>query len=228
VSAYYKNTTHLITRYLTPGIDPNGKSIWISTYENANGAYTVGGEITSTNNIAKWWDITLNLNLYNSHINTENLDQPSQPDLWSWFGKFNSNFKIPGNFTVQLTAIYQSKTNLPVNLNQNQFGPPGNVQQSSSQGYIKPYYGIDIAVKYSFLKQNAATITASMTDIFRNRWSDQYSFANGFTQEYDRLKDPQLFRLVFAYRFGKMDLNLFKRKSMNGQGMGDAGSSMQQ
>jgi len=228
VSAYYKNTNHLITRYLQPGVDPNGKSIWISTYENANGAYTVGGEITSTDNIAKWWDVTLNLNVYNSRINTENLDQPSQPNLWSWFGKFNSNFKIPGNFTVQLTAIYQSKTNLPVNLNQNQFGPPGNVQQSSSQGYIKPYYGFDIAVKYSFLKQNAATITASMTDIFRNRWSDQYSFANGFTQEYDRLKDPQLFRLVFAYRFGKMDLNLFKRKSMNGQGMGDAGSSMQQ
>jgi len=228
VSAYYKNTSHLITRYLTPGIDPNGKSVWISTYENANGAYTVGGEVTSTNNIAKWWDITLNLNLYNSHINTENLKQPSQPDLWSWFGKFNSNFKIPGNFTVQLTAIYQSKTNLPVNLNNNQFGPPGQVQQSSSQGYIKPYYGIDIAVKYSFLKQNAATITASMTDIFRNRSSDQFSFADGFVQEYDRLKDPQLFRLVFAYRFGKMDLNIFKRKSMNGQGMGDAGSSMQQ
>jgi ferric enterobactin receptor len=228
VSAYYKYTSDLITRYLVPDVDPKGNPVFVNTYVNANNSYTVGGEITSTNNIAKWWDMTLNVNVYNSHINTDNLQQASQPALWSWFGKFNSNFKIPGNFTVQLTAIYQSKTNLPINLNNNQFGPPGNVQQSSSQGYIKPYYGFDIAVKYSFLKQNAASVTASMTDIFRNRWSDQYSVSEGFVQEYDRLKDPQLFRLVFSYRFGKMDLNLFKRKSMNGQGMGDAGSSMQQ
>ena len=228
ISAYYKNTTNLITRYQDSGLNPIGKPVLINTYENANSAYTVGGEITSTDNITKWWDISVNLNVYNSHINTENLQQASQAALWSWFGKFNSNFKIPGNFTVQLTAIYQSKTNIPVNLNNNQFGPPGQVQQSSAQGYIKPYYGFDIAVKYSFLKQNAASITASMTDIFRNRWSDQFSSSPFFSQEYDRLKDPQLFRLVFAYRFGKMDLNIFKRKSMNGQGMGDAGSSMQQ
>ncbi|HEY4111996.1 outer membrane beta-barrel protein [Puia sp.] len=228
VSAYYKHTTNLITRYQDSGINPIGQPVLINTYENANNAYTVGGEITSTDNITKWWDISLNVNVYNSHINTENLQQASQAALWSWFGKFNSNFKIPGNFTVQLTAIYQSKTNLPINLNNNQFGPPGTVQQSSAQGYIKPYYGFDLAVKYSFLKQNAASITATMTDIFRNRWSDQFSSSPFFSQEFDRLKDPQLFRLVFSYRFGKMDLNLFKRKSMNGQGMGDAGSSMQQ
>jgi ferric enterobactin receptor len=227
-SVYYKYTSNLITRYQIPGVDPTGKAVFINTYENANNAYTVGGEITSTDNITKWWDISANVNVYNSHINTDNLNQPSQQALWSYFGKFNSNFKIPGNFTVQLTAIYQSKTNLPVNLNQNQFGPPGTVIQSSSQGYIKPYWGVDVAVKYSFLKNNAASITASMTDIFRTRWSDQYSSSADFTQEYDRLKDPQLFRLVFAYRFGKMDLNLFKRKSMNGQGMGDAGGSMSQ
>ena len=228
ISAYYKYTSNLITRYQDSGTSPVGKPILINTYQNAANAYTVGGEITSTDNITKWWDVTLNVNVYNSHINTNNLNQPSQPALWTWFGKFNSNFKLPHNFTVQLTAIYQGKTNLPVNLNNNQFGPPGSVTQSSSQGYIKPYYGFDLAVKYSFLKQNAASITASMTDIFRNRWSDQYSSSQFFSQEYNRLKDPQLFRLVFAYRFGKMDLNIFKRKSMNGSGMGDAGGSMQQ
>jgi hypothetical protein len=57
-----------------------------------------------------------------------------------------------------------------------------------------------------------------MSDIFRNRWSDQYSHSPYFAQQYNRLKDPQLFRVVFAYRFGKMDLNLFKRKDMNSQG----------
>lgn len=228
ISGYYKYTSNLITRYQDSGTNPVGKAVLINSYENANNSYSVGAEVTSTLNLTKWWDATVNLNLYNSHINTTNLKQISQDALWSWFGKFNSNFKLPANFTIQLTAIYQSKTNLPVNLNQNQFGPPGSVSQSSSQGYIKPYYGFDLAVKKSFLKNNALSVTASMTDIFRNRWSDVYSQSPYFAQEYDRLKDPQLFRVVLNYRFGKMDLNLFKRKSMNGQGMGDAGSSLQQ
>jgi len=218
ISGYYKYTSNLMTRYQDSGVNPIGQPVLINTYENANNAYTVGGEITSTDNITKWWDISINLNIYNSHINTDNLKQPSQDAILSWFGKFNSNFKLPANFSVQLTAIYQSKTNLPVNLNQNNFGPPGSTTQSSSQGYIKPYYGFDLAVKKSFLKNNAASITASMSDIFRNRWSDQYSQSQFFSQEYNRLKDPQLFRVVFAYRFGKMDLNLFKRKDMNSQG----------
>jgi ferric enterobactin receptor len=226
ISGYYKYTTNLITRFQDSGLSPLAKPVLINTFENANNAYTVGGEITSTNNITKWWDITTNINVYNSHINTSNLNQPSQPALWSWFGKFNSNFKLPSNFSLQLTAIYQSKSNLPVNQNANQFAPPGANTQTSSQGYIKPTYGVDIAVKKSFLKNNAASLTLSMTDIFRTRWSDQFSQSAFFMQEYDRLKDPQLVRLVFAYRFGKMDLNLFKRKDMNSQGMGDAGSSL--
>ena len=227
LSAYYKYTSNLITRYQDSGSNPVGERVLINTYENANDAYTVGAEVTSTDNITKWWDVTLNVNVYNSHINTDNLNQPSQEALWSWFGKFNSNFKLPANFTLQLTAIYQSKTNLPVNQNANQFGPPGSNTQSSSQGYIKSFYGFDLAVKKSFLKNNAASVTVSMTDIFRTRWSDQYSQSQYFSQEYNRLKDPQLVRVVFAYRFGKMDLNLFKRKNMNAQGMGDAGQSLQ-
>jgi outer membrane receptor protein involved in Fe transport len=227
ISGYYKYTENLITRFQDSGLNPIGEQILINTYENANNAYTTGAEITSTDKITNWWDISLNLNAYNSHINTENLKQPSTAALWSWFGKFNSNFKLPSNFTVQLTAIYQSKTNLPVNQNSNQFGPPGSTTQSSSQGYIKPFYGIDLAVKKTFLKNNAASLTVSMSDVFGTRWSDQFSQSAFFAQEYDRLKDPQLVRVVFAYRFGKMDLNLFKRKDMNTQGMGDAGSSLQ-
>jgi ferric enterobactin receptor len=227
VSGYYKYTTNLITRYQDSALNPNGKPILINTYENANNAYTVGGEVTSTNTLTKWWDITLNINVYNSHINTNNLNEASQPAILSYFGKFNSNFKLPAGFTIQLTAIYQSKTQLPVNLSSNQFGPPNSSTQSSSQGYIKSYYGFDMAIKKTFLKNQAGSLTVSMTDIFRTRWSDQYSTSNLFKQEYDRLKDPQLVRVVFAYRFGKMDLNLFKRKSMNGSGMQDASGGMQ-
>jgi outer membrane receptor protein involved in Fe transport len=227
-SIYYKYTQNLITRFQQKGINPVGDSVLINTWENANSAQSYGAEVTSTNTVTKWWDFSVNLNVYNAKINTDNLNETSQNALWSWFGKLNSNFKLPQRFTIQLTAAYQSKTNLPVNQNTQQFGPPNSTTQASAQGYIKPFWGVDIAVKRTFFKNDAGSVTVSFSDIFRTRWQDQYSISPGlFTQEYDRLKDPQLVRVVFAYRFGKMDLNLFKRKDMNNQGMGDAGSSLQ-
>ena len=46
----------------------------------------------------------------------------------------------------------------------------------------------------------------------------------------DRLRDPQMIRLTFAYRFGKVDMNLFKRKNLKsmGEGMQGATDGMQQ
>ena len=92
-----------------------------------------------------------------------------------------------------------------------------NQSQSASQGYIKASWGIDLAVKKSFLKNNAAAITLSINDIFRTRVSDQYSSSEYFTQTYNRLRDPQMVKLNFSYRFGKIDASLFKRKTSKGE-----------
>jgi len=159
-------------------------------------------------------DISTNVNIYNSKVNTDNVSGESQPALWSWFGKFNSNFKLPSKFFIQLTATYQSKTNLPVNNNYGQMGGPPMMQsQSTSQGYIKAFWGTDLAVKKTFLKNNAASISLSISDIFKTRYMSQYSQSVYFVQNYNRLRDPQMVRLNFSYRFGKIDALLFKRKN---------------
>jgi hypothetical protein len=127
---------------------------------------------------------------------------------------------------VQLTTTYQSKTNLPINTNQGFGGPGFGQSQSSSQGYISASWGMDVAVKKTFMKSKALSLTLSVNDIFRTRVSNQYSYSNYFIQHYNRLRDPQMVRLNIAYRFGKIDMSLFKRKNMKGeQGAGD---SMQQ
>ena len=227
-SVYYKHTTNLITRYLdTAQNELTGKQDLINTYVNANSSNTIGAEITSVTNLAKWWDMTANINVYNSKINTDNVNGSSQPALWSWFGKLNNNFKLPSKFKLQLTGMYQSKTNLPVNTNSgNMGGPMGNQTQSASQGYIRPFYSVDAAISKSFLKADAATVSLSFSDIFRTRKSDQHSESAFFVQDYSRLRDPQMLKLNFTYRFGKMDVSLFKRKNMNAGG--DATQGMQQ
>lgn len=217
-SLYYKHTDNLITRYLSEQTDAvSGNTELINTYINANSSYAAGAEATIINNITKWWDISTNLNVYNSKVNSSNVSTTQQAAIWSLFGKFNSNFKLPSNFAVQLTTTYQSKTNLPVSSGGQMGGPPMMQSQSSSQGYIKPFWGMDLAVKKSFLKNNAASVSLSVTDIFKTRINSQYSSSDYFTQTYSRLRDPQMVKLNFSYRFGKLDASLFKRKSNNGE-----------
>ncbi len=224
-SIYYKHSDNLITRYLSPGTNPfTGKEDIINTYINASSSYSYGAEVTSINKIAKWWDATTDINVYQSKINTSNIvGSTSQDAMLSWFGKLNNNFKLPNSFSIQLSADYQSKTNLPINNSQG--GPGGGgpfgQAQSSSQGYINSYWGADIAVKKSFLKNNAASVSVSMNDIFSTRKQDQYSVSPYFTQDYNRLNNPQLVRVNFTYHFGKMDVSLFKRQNNKASGTQD-------
>jgi outer membrane receptor protein involved in Fe transport len=225
-SVYYKHTTNLITRYLTQGVNPfTGNEDIINSYINANSSYSYGAEVTSINKLTKWWDMTANVNVYDSKINTDNIPGSiSQAAILSWFGKLNSNFKLPGSFTIQLSADYQSKTNLPINNNQG--GPGGGgpfgQAQSSSQGYMRSKWGADIAVKKTFLKNNAASVSLSFSDIFRTRIQDQYSTSQYFIQNYSRLNNPQMLRLNLTYNFGKLDVSLFKRQNTKNTATQDA------
>ena len=226
-SLYYKKTDQLITRYVDTFTNAiSGKPDLVNTWVNANYSQTVGAEFTAVNTITKWWDLTTNVNVYNAYINITNVNTTSQPAMWSWFGKLNANFKLPWKLKLQATAFYQSKSNLPVNSGAGTQGggPGGNAGVSSaSQGYISPFWAVDAALSRSFLKNDAASVSVSISDIFRSRWNDQYSFQEGlFNQQANRIRDPQLVRVNFTYRFGKMDVSLFKRKNMNTSGSQDA------
>lgn len=233
-SVYYKYSTDLISRYLDTATIPGYEKRPVLTYINANSSRSVGLELTSQNTLAKWWDINTNVNLYNSKIEINPTLGASQDAIWSWFGKVNSNFKLPKNFTVQLSGTYQSKTNLPPSGSggggmrggggPGGGGPGGGFSQSAAQGYIKANYAVDAAIKKSFLKNNAASVTFSVNDIFRTRKFDQYTVSNVLIQETHRMGDSPMMRLTFAYRFGKMDMSLFKRKNTRAEGEGMQGA----
>lgn len=222
-SVYYKHTTNLITRYLDTITVASAKHP-VSTYTNAHSSRSVGAELTSQNTLAKWWDLTTNVNVYNSKINTDNIDGNSRDALWSLFAKVNTTFKLPSRFKLQLSGTYQSKTNLPVNQNTGFGGPGFGGPQSAAQGYIKSNYGVDVAIQKSFLKNDAASVTLNVSDIFSTRRFDQYSESAYFLQNTHRLGDVPMFRLNFSFRFGQMDMSIFKRKNTNGDREGMQGA----
>lgn len=229
-SVYFKYSTDLITQFVDTISVSNDVKRPITTYVNANSSRSMGAELTSQNTFTKWWDANTNLNIYNSKINTSNITTISQGALWSWFAKMNNNFKLPKNFKIQLSGTYQSKTNLPVNQGGGGFGGGHmmGASQSAAQGYIKSNYGIDVALQKNFLKNNAASVTLGVNDIFRTRRYDQYSESAYFIQNSHRLNDAPMIRLNLSFRFGQMDLSLFKRKNTKDDSMMEATQSMGQ
>jgi len=227
-SVYYKYTSDLITRYQQPGINPVTKNpVFINTYINAKSSFVGGLELIGRNSLTKWWDLTSSVNFFTSHINTIDTGKnaiPTQPQSWSWFGKLNNSFKIIKGVTLQLSGDYTSKTVLPPGGSSANGGGGGGGgrgfgggSSGNAQGYTKPSGGVDAAVRYEFLKNRTASLTLSVNDIFRTRVNDVFTSSPGFQQEYNRRRDPQFFRLQFNWRFGKFDMNMFKRKNLKGE-----------
>lgn len=237
-TAYYRNTNDLITRYTYRDLNPNNKladSIFISSFTNASSSNAYGLELTSMNRIAKWWNITTNVNLYNSSINGTNLNTGLTNNQVSWFGKINSTFTLPYSISIQLTADYTSKTILPPARGGGGGGMMWGGPMSTANGYSDPTYGFDLSVKKDLFKDRSASVSLSMNDVFATRVFSTHSRADFSKtvysiQDNERFRNPQVVKLSFNWRFGKMDSTLFKRKNMKAeqQGMQNSMEGMQQ
>ena len=233
-SLYFKHTTDLITRYVYRDVNAltPGDSAYFSTYINANYSFSYGLELTNKMPINKWWDLTLNVNIFNSAINASVPGEELNNSLVSWFGKMNNTFKLPKSWSIQLSGDYQAKSVIPPSSGGGGRGGMmwGGGPQSTSQGYNLPRYGVDLAIRKDWTWKNGKTgsLTLSMNDIFRTQLFQSYSESIFFTQTTERRRDPQVLRLNFSYRFGKFDASLFKRKSTKGDQGGGMSDMMSQ
>lgn len=216
LSLYGKLTEDLITRYqyIDAVINPS-KPARYTTYINANRSFTAGLEVTTKDRFISWWDLTSNLNLFHVNINDPQLTGGSENQRFSWFAKMNNSFKLSSSFSVQLSGEYQAKTIVPASSASRNGGSALTlgVPQSTAQGYLKPTYGMDIAIKKDFLKNHTASVTLQFTDVFRTRIYATHAESAGFMQDNSRRRDPQVMRLNFSWRFGKFDIALQKRKN---------------
>lgn len=217
-SAYFKYTDQLITPFQEREINLiTGKENLISTFINASSSYTGGLELIFRQSLYSWWEMTSNLNLFTSAINHANEAVINQKNIYSWFAKLNNTFKLPKNYSLEVSSEYSSKRVLPHGGGKSGGGKDGmgNISQlqSTSQGYLRPKLEVDAAIRYDFLKNKKASLMLHVSDVFRTDANNLYSESIYFRQNSYHLKDPQYFRLHFAWRFGKFDASLFKRKN---------------
>ena len=235
VSAFFKHNTNLITRYQYYGANPDTAfnystldSVLFNTFVNANTSQIYGLEITNRLPVTKWYDMTVNFNLFNSNLK---IVDPKLGNIsnqrTSWFVKMNNAFKFAKTYSVQLSGEYYAKTVLPSEGGRG--GGRGGMMwgggpTAAAQGFINARYGFDIAIRkdWTWKGGNSGSLTLSMNDFLRTQLFSTYTESAFLRQTSERRRDPQVARLNFSYRFGKFDVNLFKRKNTKAEmGGGD-------
>ncbi len=232
-SLFYKRTEGLITRYQDREILPtNGKDILVNTYINAQSSYLAGLELISKNKIARNWELTTNLNLFQSGIELADPNQAVADPIPSWQLKMNHTIKIGKRMTLQLNTEYLSKTVLtPSGSGRGGWGGGGGggmwgQTASSAQGYSLPNYFLDAGYRIDLGKTRQTSLSLNWSDVFRTRRQQSVTSSEFFVQEVFRRRDPRLLRINFNWRFGKVDASLFKRKNNKGGSEGMEGMSM--
>lgn len=220
---YYKEATDLISGYqFAEYNDQLGRNVIVSSFTNSNSSTAYGLEVTFKNTFWKNIELTSNLNFYNSKVNARNVEADLSREQFTWFVKENLNIKLPKAFTFQVSGSYQSRTAFALG-GGSRWGGWGGGPSSTAQGYAIPVWFVDLSLRKD-LWDRKATITLNVQDIFRSRKTGSYSESDFFIQESWRIRDPQLVRLNFSWRFGKFDLSLFKRKNLK---MGEEGGGME-
>jgi len=72
-----------------------------------------------------------------------------------------------------------------------------------------------MALKKDFLKNKALSVTLALNDIFNQDRDLNFTRTVFVEQERFRKRASRELRVNIAWRFGKMDMNLFKRKNNN-------------
>jgi len=178
---YLKNTLSPMMAYNIP-LD---KDTLLSTYENGNYTNIYGAEIIVRTPVTSWWNATTNFNFFQTDINANNLSQGLSNTGFSWFAKLNSDMKLFKIYTFQLTGNY-------------------NAANVVAQGKVLAAGGMDAAVRREFMKNNAATLVLSLSDIFNTEESRVQTYSQGvFFQDAVTKPETRVLKISFTYSFGK-------------------------
>lgn len=217
---YGKYSHRFITRYFYKDKNPDNASldsVVFLSYINARKSYSYGLELLHKINIAKWWQLTSSVNAFKVYIEAKNIPQFGSVEKWSWNAKLNQTFIIPKGFMLQINAEYLAKTlTPPVNTSTSATSFGGGMYgstQASVQGFIKPVYGLDISIKKDLLKKKNLSLILQFLDVLNSRRTRTYTNTHYFEQHNSLQRDPQFLRLNIAWRFGKPDALVLKRKN---------------
>ncbi|MBK0402732.1 TonB-dependent receptor [Adhaeribacter sp. BT258] len=179
-TVFYRNVHNLIqqVRYL----DPARELVAYNTYVNLDDAKSYGLEISGSQALAKWWKLSGNVSAFNYKVSGKPLGVEANSDKFSWLARFNSNFTLPKDLSVQLSVNYRSP-------------------QALAQGTRDAIYNTDIALKKDVLHKKGS-ITLRVSDVFNTLRYNTSITSEDFTYDLFAKRQTRIAFIGFAYRFG--------------------------
>ena len=202
LSTYYSYTQNLIEKITTPLDSAQAikygvpQSNLFSQPVNIASGTTYGLEGTGHVQIIPIWDATFNANFFENKLiignsNPQLTQYLSNNNGFTWFGKINTNIKLPKNFSFQVNANYESPKVI-------------------AQGTLKQTYWVDMALRKNLWK-NKATVILNCSDVFKTHvFVTNYDLL-AYNETINRVKETRIGNLTFTYRFGKQDKSAGKQ-----------------
>jgi len=197
-SVYYPKTNNYLSTS-TYFAQTNDNIDRISTLDTISGVTTtkpmnlatqqnMGGNVSYSLNLTKWWKVWANLNVEYSKLTSIAVNNEN----FSYGLNGNTQFRLPGRFSVELGGHFRSPRIQP-------------------QGTFKAMNGIDLGIRKELLERKLV-VALNISDLLNSQQFSSHYETNTFIQDYERKRATRFIRLNIRYRFGKMDPNLFKKK----------------
>jgi outer membrane receptor protein involved in Fe transport len=214
---YYNTTAGEITRYSdtitaaqyqklnNAAVDPGAI---LNTFINADNESTYGAELTLSQKITDHFDITPTVDMQYKSVRVNNDKLNLSNEGFTFESKLILNYRVQSKSPIfdklsfQVTGEYESPEVEP-------------------QGKNKEQYVVDAGFRKDFLKNNKATLTFNINDVFNTRRFGSIYDTENFYQDSYRRWNVRSFRVTLSYRFGKANFSLFKRNNNGDRQRGD-------
>lgn len=204
---YYNTTAGEITRYSdtitaaqyaqlnNAAVDPGAI---LNTFINADSENRLGAELTLQQKITDHFDITPTIDMQYTSVKVANDKLNLSNEGFTFETKLILNYRVASRskwldkLSFQVTGEYESPEIEP-------------------QGKNKEQYVVDAGFRKDFLKNNKATLTFNINDVFNTRRFGSIYDTENFYQDSYRRWNVRSFRVTLSYRFGKANFSLFRK-----------------
>lgn len=196
-SAYYRQTNDRISWFNFLWTEENARKYgfdWVldvagdevdkgklaQTSLNIEKSVNYGLELIIDQQITKWWKVNISANLFGNYTDATIIND-KEIKSFNWDAKLNSTMNLPGEWTIQASAMYFAAS-------------------KTIQGERAARFFSDIAIKKNINKK--ATLSLRYADIFRTAGHNSTTITDDYISFRHGRPYRQSLTLNFSYRFG--------------------------
>jgi outer membrane receptor protein involved in Fe transport len=196
VSAGYSLTDHAITEVTLP--DTANKTLYVQDQNMASKrSFTLN--VSAPLQVTPWWHMENNVTMFYNRFSTpELLGRPFSAGMLSVQANSYQQFKVSEHLNAELSLLYISP-------------------RIRGTYHIATTFYADMGVRYTFLKDNRASIKFAVDDLFNTRKENIQSVVPGQTYHIYQKFDTQIAHIGFSYRFGGKNVKEARDRTRSSQ-----------